>query len=74
MDDGFWNIMVNVVSVSGTGGDTQEILQKTVCTQLASSLRFNEVFGELYHLFLLIQFFISYTLLQSKQMSLILFS
>lgn len=74
MDDGFWYIMVNVVSVSGTGGDTQEILQKTVYTQLASSLRFNEVFGELYHLFLLIQFLISCTLLQSKQMSLISFS
>ena len=51
MDDSFWNIIVNGISVSGTGREAQGIqgmsVENCLYSLLASSLRFNETFGAL---------------------------
>lgn len=63
--------MVNVLSVSDLGKETQGIqgmaTENWVHSLLASSLRFKGTFGELYYLFFLIGISVSCTVLKSQQ-------
>lgn len=75
MYDSFWNFIVNVLSVSDLGRETQGIqsmaLENWVNSLLASSLKFNGTSGELYYLFFLIGISICCTVLKNKQIILV---